>query len=485
MPRPARPSKSRSTHITRQKLKDDFLHYAPRCLKIRSKQGRIAKLELNQAQAYLHAQVEAQLWERGHVRAIVLKGRQQGCSTYVEARFYWKVTHRTGVRAFILTHLEEASKNIYQIARRFHDNCPALLRPHTSLSNSRELLFDRLDSGYHIGTAKSQGTGRSSTIQYFHGSEVAFWTNADDHVTGILQAVPDVAGSEIILESTSAGPDGLFYKMAMAAHAGASDYQLIFIPWFWQDEYRKVPSANFQLTDEEEFYRSSFGLDVAQMCWRRQKIAELGGIYAFRREYPATVGEAFHSDHPQALWNRAQIAESRRADGTLPDFVRIIIAVDPAVTAKRGSDETGIIVAALGSDGDAYVLADLSGVYAPGKWAQIVVDACRRFEADRIVAEVNQGGDMVEHTLRTIDPALPFKAVRASRGKITRAEPIAALDMQGRIHHVGHFAKLEDQMCSFDPLQNTASPDRVDARVWAMTELLLSAPLPAGPKLWM
>lgn len=461
------------------------MHYAPRCLKIRSKQGRIARLELNPAQAYLHAALEAQLREMGHVRALVLKGRQQGCSTYVEARFYWKVTHRTGVRAFILTHLEEASKNIYQIARRFHDNCPALLRPHTSLSNSRELLFDRLDSGYHIGTAKSQGTGRSSTIQYFHGSEVAFWTNADDHVTGILQAVPDVAGSEIILESTSAGPEGLFYKMAMAAHAGQSDYKLIFIPWFWQPEYRKRLQNSFELTEEEEFYRASFALDVEQMCWRRQKIAELGSVFAFRREYPATVEEAFHSDHPQALWNRAQINQARRLTTDLPDFARVIIAVDPAVTSKRGSDETGIIVAALGTDGDGYVLADLSGTYPPGRWAQIVADACRNFDADRIVAEVNQGGDLVEHTLRTIDPQLPYKAVRASRGKITRAEPIAALDMQGRIHHAGHFPKLEDQMCSFDPLQGANSPDRVDARVWAMTELLLSAPLPMGPKMWM
>lgn len=471
--------------VLRQRLKDDFLHYAPRALKIRAKDGCVKPLDLNRAQRFIHDRIEAQLKSQGRIRALILKGRQQGCSTYVEARFYWKVTHRKGVRAFILTHLEEASKNIYQIARRFHDNCPFLLRPHNSLSNSRELLFDRLDSGYHIGTAKSQGTGRSATIQYFHGSEVAFWANAEEHVTGILQAVPDADGTEIILESTSAGPEGLFYKMAADAYNGLSDYQLIFTPWFWQEEYRKTPPENFRLNDEEEFYRSSFGLDAAQICWRRAKIFELGGVFAFRREYPATVEEAFHSDHPHALWNRAQLDQNRRRRDELPLMTRVVIAVDPAVTSTRGSDETGIIVAGLGLDGHAYVLADLSGIYPPALWAKAVVQAYHDFDADRIVAEVNQGGELVEYTLRTIDPLLPYKAVRASRGKVTRAEPIAALDMQGRIHHAGSFAKLEDQMCSFDPVRNTSSPDRVDARVWAMTELLLSGPPPAGPKLWM
>ncbi len=467
------------------RLKNDFLHYAPRCLKIRTKSGHIEKLHLNRAQTYIHAKLEAQLKDTGRIRALVLKGRQQGCSTYVEARFYWKVTQRQGVRAFILTHLEEASKNLYSIARRFHDNCPLPVKPHSAVSNSRELLFDELDSGYHIGTAKSSGTGRSATLQYFHGSEVAFWANAEDHVTGILQAVPDENDTEIILESTSAGPDGLFYKMSAAARQGDSDYMLIFIPWFWQEEYSKTTPAGFTLSDEEEFYRSSFGLSAAQMCWRRQKMAEIGGLFAFRREYPATVEEAFHSDHPHALWNRAQLAQHRKAQADLPLMRRVIVAVDPAVTAKRGSDETGIIVAGFGIDDHAYVLADLSGIYPPARWAEVVVQAYHDYEADRIVAEVNQGGDMVEFTLRTIDPRLPYKAVRASRGKVTRAEPVAALDMQGKIHHVGHFPKLEDQMCAFDPLLNTNSPDRVDARVWAMTELMLSAPPSRGPKVWM
>lgn len=469
---------------TRQKFKDDFILYAQENLKIRTKSGRIEALKLNAAQRHIHAALEAQLKKTGRVRALVLKGRQQGCSTYVEARFYWKVTHGRGKRAFILTHLDEASRNIYQIAKRFHDNCAPGLKAGTRHANARELYFGRLDSGYQIGTAKSQGIGRGATIQYFHGSEVAFWSNAETHMQGALQAVPDADGTEIILESTSAGADGLFYKLAQEAAAGDSEYQLIFVPWFWQDEYRRTPDDDFTPSDEESAYAAAYGLDMAQLCWRRQKMRQLGGVFAFRREYPATAAEAFHADMPHALWSRAQI-ESTRLNTPPPDMRRVVVAVDPAVSAKKSSDETGIIVAGLGVDGIGYVLADLSGRHTPLGWARIVVQAYHDYAADRVVAEVNQGGDLVESTLRSIDPAISYKPVRASRGKVTRAEPVAALDMMGRIRHAGRFEKLEDQMCGFDPQLSGDSPDRVDARVWAMTELLLSGPLPSGPKLWM
>lgn len=467
-----------------QRLKDDFALYARACLRIRTKQGRIGPFEMNAAQRHLHAALERQRARTGRVRALVLKGRQQGCSTYVEARFYWKVTHAAGQHAYILTHLDEASRNIYQIARRFHDHCPEEMKPQTKLSNSRELFFGALDSGYAIGTAKSQGVGRGATIQFFHGSEVAFWANAQEHVTGALQAVPDMDGTEVILESTSAGPSGLFYKMAAEALAGNSEYELVFIPWFWQEEYQKQPPRGFALTAEEEAFRKEYSLTPAQMCWRRRKMAELGGIFAFRREYPATAEEAFHADLPHALWSRQQI-ERDRLRARPPEMKRIVVAVDPAVSSKDGSDETGIIVAGRGADDHGYILADLSGKYTPLGWARAVVQAYYDFQADRVVAEVNQGGDLVECTLRSIDPRLAYKPVRASRGKTARAEPVAALDMQGRIHHAGVFARLEDQMCGFDPLAGGDSPDRVDARVWAMTELLLGVPLPAGPKVWM
>lgn len=468
----------------RRRLKNDFPFYAEKCLKIRTKGGGIFPLRLNTAQLHIHAALEAQRKMTGKVRAIVLKGRQQGCSTYVEARFYWKVTHQKGAQAFILTHLEEASRNIYQIARRFHDYCPLSVKPRTSHSNARELVFNLLDSGYQVGTARSSGVGRSNTLQYFHGSEVAYWPNADDHISGILQAVAEADGTEVILESTSSGPGGLFYELSQSAIAGESEYRFIFVPWYWQEEYRRTPPQHFIPTDEETFTADSFALDQAQIFWRRCKIHELGGLHAFRREYPCTPEEAFTADHPGALWTRHMLSKNRIPSASCPDMRRIVVAIDPAAGSSQNNAETGIVVAGIGMDNHGYVLADVSGRYSPAQWAAKAVEAFYTFQADRIIAEVNQGGDMVEYTLRAACPDIPYKAVRASRGKIARAEPIAALDEQGRIHHVGIFPALEDQMCGFISDGEGSSPDRMDARIWALTELMLGQSPSAGPKIW-
>ncbi len=649
----------------RQRLKDDFPHYAAKCLKIRTKAGTVEALVLNDAQAFLHAELESQLATTGRIRALIVKGRQQGCSTYVEGRFYHKVTHRRGVRAYILTHLDETTAALFEMTKRYQEHCPEVVRPHTRASNARELVFDLLDSAYKVGTAGSRGAGLGQTIQYFHGclgsetlmicgrtgslrpigefsvgdrvvthtgadavisaistqrkpvmsvvvkglrdfpftatgkhrfwgvdgwrelstlmsgdcigfpvrticnhilsfpfavpamlrsqgggtvecvpnriavsyelgrvvglylaegclkrqyksyqqlcavtfavherevprtvewlesvgvigrsirvsprkdsktvtvnvygrafpefllslcgekdtkrfpcgwqdmgrdfvaglvhgylagdghfsptdrrisltsvrsatviglrdalaslgygwatiehknagirhgrsereawtlrltgfgvetisteldkpflarkrpdcgnygtiqvrdgyawlpivsiedggiqevvdfeidhqdhsycilqgathnSEVAYWPNADRHIAGVLQAIPNAPGTEIILESTSAGPDGVFYEMWQAAVAGKSNYIPIFIPWFWQDEYREPVPEVFTRTEEEDVVARAYGLDDEQLQWRRGKIVECGSEINFKREYPFTAEEAF------------------------------------------------------------------------------------------------------------------------------------------------------------------------------------------------
>jgi len=189
-------------------------------------------------------------------------------------------------------------------------------------------------------------------------------------------------------------------------------------------------------------------------------------------------------DVPGALWNRTRLEELRwPLSKSVPDLVRIVVAIDPATTSGEDADETGIIVAGKDGGGRGYVLADRSGHYTPTEWAQLAIALYRQHKADRIVAEVNNGGDMVEATLRMIDPNVPYTAVHASRGKVVRAEPVAALYEQqpGRVFHVGTFPSLEDQMCGFttDFDRKTAgfSPDRVDALVWALTDLLVE-PMP-------
>jgi len=190
-----------------------------------------------------------------------------------------------------------------------------------------------------------------------------------------------------------------------------------------------------------------------------------------RQELDAEVLE----DVPGALWSREGIEAVRHQKAL--DLVRIVVAIDPAATSGEDADETGIIVAGKDPAGHGYVLADASGRYAPTEWAKTAIALYRTHSADRIVAEVNNGGEMVEATLRMVDPNVPFTSVRASRGKVVRAEPVAALYEQGRVHHVGALPTLEDQMCSFttdfDRSRAGFSPDRVDALVWALTDLLV------------
>jgi predicted phage terminase large subunit-like protein len=183
-------------------------------------------------------------------------------------------------------------------------------------------------------------------------------------------------------------------------------------------------------------------------------------------------------DVPGALWSRARIDELRIKPDAVPQLQRVVIAIDPAVTSGEDADETGIVAAGIGADGHGYVLDDVSGVLAPNDWAREAIGLYRARRADRIVAEVNNGGEMVAATLRVVDGNIPFTAVHASRGKVIRAEPISALYEQGRVHHVGTFPVLEDQMCAFtsdfDRARAGYSPDRMDALVWALTELAVS-----------
>lgn len=183
-------------------------------------------------------------------------------------------------------------------------------------------------------------------------------------------------------------------------------------------------------------------------------------------------------DVPGALWTLSLIDRYRVAVYPSP-FTRIVIPIDPAVSTGENSSETGISVVGLGQDGHIYVLEDLSGKYPPMEWARIAIDALRRWRADLIVGEVNNGGDLVEANLRAVNPNIPFRQVRASRGKLRRAEPVSNLYEQGRVHHViksddpRHLELLESQMCSYVAGSDQDSPDRMDALVWGITELLI------------
>lgn len=355
-------------------LISDFPFYAEQCLKIRTKSGGIESLVLNTAQAHLNTVAERQLRDRGYVRIIGLKGRQQGFSTYVQGRIYWKTSSNKGKRAFILTHDGEATKSLFEMAERYHTNNSPLLRPELGASNTKEMEFPNLDSGYRIGTAGNKETGRSQTLQYLHGSEVAFWQNAARLARGLQQAVPsgsDAKGTEIWLESTSDGPNNYFHSEWQKAVGGESDFEAVFIPWFWQAEYIDKWQPEWEMDKEEDQLSIKFGLSDEQLAWRRKKIRELGevdtqtglvsislGTDAFKREYPNTPEEAFAMPSGAEFKLDDIRYYNNQISGT---GMNVFILVDPAGKATiaerlKKADFTAMIVIGLASDKNYYLL---------------------------------------------------------------------------------------------------------------------------------
>ena len=326
----------------RQQLKDDFEFYARNCLKIRTKHEGLQDFYLNEAQLYIHSRLEQQIKDTGRVRAILLKGRQQGASTYVGGRFIHKTTHNKGVRAFILTHDGESTNALFEMTERYYENLPLFVKPATSAANAKELHFGLLDSGYKIGTAGNKAVGRGQTIQYFHGSEVAFWMNASEHTKGIMQAVPDAQGTEVIWESTANGVGNFFHEQWKLAEKGQSEFQAIFVPWFWQSEYQKKLPEGFKLTKEEEALTKQYKLSSEQMFWRRMKVAELttdgvDGNKAFKQEYPMNAAEAFQVSGGDGLITSEQCMKARKEQ--VNGSGAYVVGVDPS----RGGDRFAII----------------------------------------------------------------------------------------------------------------------------------------------
>lgn len=401
-----------------RQLKSDLPRYAESCLKIKTKEGALLPFKMNKAQRYAHEQIEKQLRETGMVRALILKARQQGFSTYVAARFYHRSSLNHGIGVFILTHEQAATDNLFNMVARYHEHNS--LKPHTGAANAKELLFDKLDSGYGVATAGQKAVGRSKTVQLFHGSEVAFWPNAADHFAGIGQAIPELPGTEMILESTANGITGEFYERWQKAEAGQSDFIPIFSPWFWEPGYvRKVPDG-FTLKTEKEGdedlseadYAEIHGLTLEQMSWRRNKISTLGRTL-FMQEYPATPDEAFQATGHDSFIKGGLVLKARKNNIEDP-LGALVIGVDPSrfgddlfaivwrkgrkILKKETIDKIDVVSGAnrikqiIDKDSPARVFIDAGGVGA-GVY-DVLCSYGERY--DRITRGVNFGGEPQE-----------------------------------------------------------------------------------------
>ena len=319
-----------------RRISTDFHYFAENYLKIRDKSGTISPFKFNKAQDYIHYQLEKQLKETGMVRAVILKGRQQGVSTYVTGRYFWKTVTNHGKQTYILTHEQSATDNLFGMTNRYLEHYPQSLRPKLGAANAKELVFSGLDSGYKIATAGNRGAGRSATAQYLLGSEVAYWSSAEEHLAGIMQTVPRMQDTEIIFESTANGIGNVFHSVWQQGEVGAGGWQSIFVPWFWQPEY---VADNIPISAEDYEYGELYGLTARQLQWRRLKISEMADEKLFCKEYPSTPSEAFSVSDDSVLINNDLVAKARKATATA-DGAKII-GVDPA---RFGDDRTVISI---------------------------------------------------------------------------------------------------------------------------------------------
>ena len=324
-----------------RRVRDSLEVFAAHCAQIKDKAGRLAAFAFNRAQKYVHERLEQQKAKTGKVRALVLKGRQQGVSTYIGARFYHLVTTHTK-SAFIVAHEDKATGNLFEMVKRYQAHNP--LAPSTKASNAKELIFGAIDAGYKLATAGTDDVGRGNTSQLIHGSEFGFWRNPQKHLAGLGNTVADIDGSEIILESTANGVGNAFHLMWQDAEAGKGEYIAIFVPWFWQDEYRALVPADFELTDEERLLQAAYGLDAEQLQWRRNKIISYGAGFEwlFCQEYPCCAAEAFQTSTTNPLISPANVmtaVSSLYREERAP----LVIGCDPAGDGVNDPDRTAIV----------------------------------------------------------------------------------------------------------------------------------------------
>jgi len=437
---------------------------------INNKSGDLVRFVMNDVQRHFYFNI--------HSFSVILKSRQLGFSTFIMILILDLSIFNSHTQSGVITQTRDLSKLLFdkkiKVAWMELDNffkCGVV-----AINDSAEQL--KLSNGSVISLGVTYRSGTLNGI--LHVSEFGDISNhrpdrAEEIITGAFPAVPLLEGGMRIVESTAKGIDNHFYDLCVSAMASGANPdilspKLFFYPWYTDPTYTFEPPDGYEFSSDMVGYFRDLGVELTrgQMYWYCMQ-ARTYGEKVFQ-EFPSTAKECFMASVEGALWTMDIIAPYR---SSLPDdLVSIVVGVDPATTNNKDSDETGIIVAGVDSRGHGYVLEDVSGKMSPLDWAKMAVDLYYKWQADRIVAETNQGGDMVEATIRSVDSNVSYKGVRASKGKYARAEPVASLYERGLIHHVGSFRKLESQMVTWT-VNSKASPDRVDALVWCFAHLLL------------
>ena len=276
----------------------DFTGFARDQVKIITKDARqgFVPFEFNACQKRITEALDEQTEKHGKVRAIILKARQQGISTYCTARTAWKTYFTPNARSVVMAHDAATSDALFTMSKNLIANMEEEFRPGLVASNAKEIKFEHNQAGYRLYTAGSPEAGRGTTPTIAHLSEVAFWTFDEKILAGLFQGISQAPGTEVILESTANGAQGEFHRLWQTAvsgyERGESEYMPVFLPWFITPEYRREAPESFEPTEKEEELQKRFDLDFDQLYWRRLKISE-GGERKFMQEYPAEAEEAF------------------------------------------------------------------------------------------------------------------------------------------------------------------------------------------------
>ncbi|MEI8127993.1 MAG: hypothetical protein WCG95_00115 [bacterium] len=325
-----------------QRLKDDLNYFSYNYLKIKTKNDGMQPFKFTNIQLDAHNKIEQRKRENKPCKIVLLKSRQVGMSTLTEARFFSNITFRRAKNAFVLADKEKSTQNIFSMTKRYYDNLPPALQIPTKKLSSDEMVFET-DSSFRVGTAGSKSIGRSMTINYFHGSEVGFWQNADEIVSGMFQTIPESNESEVILESTANGTSGdgaFFYNIVQSGLDPKSDYMTLFYPWYQQHEYKRSIIEPIIWTDEELELKRIYNLTDEQLAWRRAKITNefKGREKLFKQEYPSSIQEAFVTTSNALV--PLNYIEAARNNFINSSNAPIVIGVDPA----RQGDRTVITV---------------------------------------------------------------------------------------------------------------------------------------------
>ena len=326
-----------------QKLKDNLPYFASNFLKIKTKNEGIAPFIFSNIQADAYYKIQQRKKQGKPCKIVFLKSRQVGMSTLTEARFFHNILFNKAKNAFVLADKSDSTKNLFTMTKRYYENLPEALKIPLKKDSTEELAFVT-DSSFRVGTAGSKSVGRSMTINYFHGSEVAFWANANEIVSGMLQTIPDSLESELVLESTANGTSGtgaFFYNLVQAGLNPKSDYLTLFYAWYQQNEYKRNLIEPISWNDEELELKRIYNLSDEQLAWRRAKLEGefKGREHLFKQEYPSSIQEAFITTS-NALVGLNYLEAARKNNHITGSGMPVVIGVDPA----RSSDRTIITI---------------------------------------------------------------------------------------------------------------------------------------------